>query len=64
MEDNLKMFGRYAIAVVVAFAVGKGWLTSVTGDLINQVVIQVIGLLVAMLPATYAAAKIDNTPKT
>jgi len=64
MSDNLKMFFRYGFAVLLSFAVGKGWITPEQSETVNGVLIQIAGLVLSMFPAVYAALKIDNTPKT
>lgn len=64
MSNNLKMFGRYGLAVAVSYATAKGWLTPTAGDLVTNLAIEVVGLGVAFGPAIYAAMKVDNTPKT
>ena len=64
MDPNISMVIRYAITAVVAFAVGKGWVSApAQGPLVDGVV-QLVGVLVAAVPPIYAAMKIDNRPKT
>ncbi len=63
-NDTTKMFLRYAIAIGISFAVGRGWISEAAGGTISQIAEQVLGLLVAFSPALYAAAKIDNSRKT
>lgn len=62
--DNLKMFGRYGIAIVVGYLVGTGKLTPEAGDTMSKALIDLGGLLIAALPAIYAAMKVNNAPKT
>lgn len=63
MDPNISMVIRYAITAVVAFAVGKGWLSApAQGPLVDGLV-QLAGVLVAAVPPIYAAMKIDNRPK-
>ena len=64
MDPNISMIIRYAITAVVAFAVGKGWVSApAQGPLVDGVV-QLVGVLVAAVPPIYAAMNIDNRPKT
>lgn len=63
VSDNLKMFGRYAIAIGVSYATAKGWIKPAAGDLITQFLIEAGALALAFLPAIYAAVKVDNAPK-
>jgi hypothetical protein len=63
MSDNVKMFARYALAVGVAFAVGRGWLSTGQGDAVINLVIELFGVVAAFGPAVWAAFKVDNTPK-
>lgn len=63
-SDNLKMFGRYGLAIAVSYATAKGMLTPVAADVLTQAIIELGGILFASLPAFYAAQKIDNAPKT
>jgi hypothetical protein len=64
MSDNLMMFIRYAISAGAAYAVGKGWLSAPAQGAIVDGLVQLAGVLVAIIPPMYAAAKIKNTPKT
>lgn len=64
MSNELKMFGRYALAIGVSYAIGRGWITPSAGDVITRLAIEVAGLAIAFGPALYAAMKVDNTPKT
>lgn len=63
MSNNVKMFGRYGIAIGVGYIVGRGALTPEAGDLLTKFLIEAFGLLVASLPAIYAANNVDNSPK-
>lgn len=63
MNDTFKMFGRYALAIGVSFAVGRGWITPEGGSAITDLAIQIAGLLAAFGPAIYAGMKIENKPK-
>lgn len=62
-KDNLNMFGRYAVAVAISFAVGRGWLTEAAGGAVGDFAVQLLGLIVAFAPAVYASVRIDNAPK-
>ena len=64
MTENLKMFGRYALAIGVSYALGKGWINQAQGDQITSIMIELAALAVSFSPAIYAALKIDNAPKT
>lgn len=64
MNDNLKMFGRYGIAIAISYALGKGWINQAQGDQITGIVIEIAALAASFSPAIYAALKIDNAPKT
>ena len=63
MNDNLKMFLRYGLAIGVSFAVAKGWITPETGEGVTKSIIEIVGVLVSFAPALYAAIMIRNTPK-
>jgi hypothetical protein len=63
-NDTIKMFARYAIAIAISFATARGWISDAAGGTISQVAEQLLGLLAAVTPALYAAAKIDNSRKT
>lgn len=63
MSDNLKMFGRYGAAVAVSFAVGKGWLTPEQSEGAINLAIQIGGIVLALLPAAWAAKFVNNDPK-
>lgn len=62
MNSNMKMFGRYALAIGVSYAVAKGWITPGGGDAITTLIVELIGVVVAFGPAAYAALRIDNSP--
>lgn len=63
MMDNVMMFARYAISAGVAFALGKGWISAgAQGPLVDGLV-QLVGVLIAVIPPIWAARKINNTPK-
>jgi len=64
MNDNLKMFFRYGVAVGVSYAVAKGWITPTAGEQFTQSIVELGGILVAFIPAIYAAMKVSNQPKT
>lgn len=64
MTDNLKMFGRYALAVGVTYAAAKGWITPAGGEAITSLVVELVGVLIAFGPAAYAALKVNNAPKS
>ncbi|MCC6775618.1 MAG: hypothetical protein IT537_03120 [Hyphomicrobiales bacterium] len=63
MNDNLKMAGRYAIAIGVSFAVGRGWITPDMGGAVSNLLVEMGGVLIAFGPAVYAAWKVNNAPK-
>jgi hypothetical protein len=63
VSDNLKMFGRYAIAIAVGWLVGSGKVSPEAGDLLTRFLIEGAGLLIAFVPAIYAAQNVDNSPK-
>lgn len=62
MNPTLAMFGRYFLAIAISYLVGKGFITEAAGSVISDFVIQMVGLLIAFLPAIWAALKVDNTP--
>jgi hypothetical protein len=64
VSDNMKMFGRYSVAIAVGWLVGAGKITPQTGDLLTQFLIQLAGILFAYIPAIYAAHSVDNSPKS
>lgn len=64
LQDNLKMFGRYGVAVAVAFAVGKGWITPEQSEGAINLLMQIGGILLAFAPAAWAARFVDNAPKS
>ena len=61
--DNLMMFLRYAISAGAAYAVGKGWLSAPAQGAVVDGLVQLAGVLVAVIPPIYASLKIKNTPK-
>lgn len=63
MSDNLKMFGRYAIATGVSYAAGKGWITPGQAAPVTQLVLEMAALLASFGPAIYAARNVSNKPK-
>ena len=64
VSPNIMMVVRYAISAGAAFAVGKGWIGAPAQGAIVDGLVQLVGVLVAVIPPVYAALKIDNTPKT
>lgn len=62
MSNNLKMFGRYGLAIAITYATAKGWIKPGAGDVITDFVMEAGALLAAFGPALYAAMKVDNTP--
>jgi hypothetical protein len=62
--DNLKMFGRYAIAIGVSYATAKGWISASGGDALTKLLVELGAVAIAFGPAVYAAMKVDNAPKT
>jgi hypothetical protein len=64
VSPNIMMIVRYAISAGAAFAVGKGWIGAPAQGAIVDGLVQLVGVLVAVIPPVYAALKIDNTPKT
>ena len=64
VTPNIMMVVRYAISAGAAFAVGKGWIGAPAQGAIVDGLVQLVGVLVAVIPPVYAALKIDNTPKT
>ena len=64
MSNNLKMFGRYALAIGLTYATAKGWITPGGSEAISTLVSELIGVLVAFGPAAYAALNVDNAPKS
>jgi hypothetical protein len=64
VSDNMKMFGRYGIAIAVGWLVGAGKITPEAGDLLTRFLIEGAGLLIAFVPAIYAAQNVDNSPKS
>lgn len=63
MSNNLKMLGRYALAIGVSYAVGARWMTPEAGDLMTRFLIELAGLAIAFGPALYAAMKVNNAPR-
>ena len=64
VTPNIMMVVRYAISAGAAFAVGKGWIGAPAQGAIVDGLVQLVGVLIAVIPPVYAALKIDNTPKT
>ena len=64
VSPNIMVIVRYAISAGAAFAVGKGWIGAPAQGAIVDGLVQLVGVLVAVIPPVYAALKIDNTPKT
>jgi hypothetical protein len=62
--DNLKMFGRYAIAIGVSYATAKGWISAPAGDAMTKLLVELGAVAISFGPAVYAAMKVDNAPKT
>jgi len=62
-NPNVMMFVRYAISTGVAFAIGKGWIGAPAQGVIVDGLVQLVGVLVAIIPPVYAALRIKNTPK-
>jgi len=63
ISPNIMVIVRYAISAGAAFAVGKGWIGAPAQGAIVDGLVQLVGVLVAVIPPVYAALKIDNTPK-
>lgn len=64
VSPNIMMVVRYAVSAGAAFAVGKGWISAPAQGAIVDGLVQLVGVLIAVIPPVYAALKIDNTPKT
>lgn len=64
VSPNIMMIVRYAVSAGAAFAVGKGWIGAPAQGAIVDGLVQLVGVLIAVIPPVYAALKIDNTPKT
>lgn len=64
VSPNIMMIVRYAISAGAAFAVGKGWIGAPAQGAVVDGLVQLVGVLIAVIPPVYAALKIDNTPKT
>jgi hypothetical protein len=62
MSDNVKMFARYGLAILIGWLVGAGKITPEQGDTYTKLAIELVGILAAFAPALYAAKKIDNGP--
>lgn len=62
-NPNLMMAVRYAITAGAAFAVGKGWIGAPAQGALVDGLVQLIGVLIAVVPPLYAALKINNRPK-
>jgi hypothetical protein len=63
-NPNIMMFVRYAITAMVTYALGKGWISAPAQGAVIDGLVQLVGVLVAIIPPMYAAMKIKNTPKT
>ncbi len=63
-SPNIMMIVRYAVSAGAAFAVGKGWIGAPAQGAVVDGLVQLVGVLIAVIPPVYAALKIDNTPKT
>lgn len=64
VSPNIMMIVRYAVSAGAAFAVGKGWIGAPAQGAVVDGLVQLVGVLIAVIPPVYAALKIDNTPKT
>lgn len=62
-SPNIMMIVRYAVSAGAAFAVGKGWIGAPAQGAVVDGLVQLVGVLIAVIPPVYAALKIDNTPK-
>lgn len=62
-NPNVMMFVRYAISTGVAFAIGKGWIGAPAQGAVVDGLVQLVGVLIAIIPPVYAALKVSNTPK-
>lgn len=62
-NPNVMMIVRYAITAGAAFAVGKGWIGAPAQGALVDGLVQLVGVLVAVIPPIYAAMKINNKPK-
>ena len=61
--DNAMMFIRYAVSAGAAFALGKGWISAAAQGPLVDGIVQLAGVLIAVIPPIWAARKIDNSPK-
>jgi len=64
VSPNIMMIVRYAVSAGAAFGVGKGWIGAPAQGAVVDGLVQLVGVLIAVIPPVYAALKIDNTPKT
>jgi hypothetical protein len=62
--DNIKMFARYALAIAVSFAAGKGYISGEQADLVSNFLKEAGAVIFAFAPALYAAFKVNNKPVT
>lgn len=62
-NPNVMMAVRYAITAGAAFAVGKGWIGAPAQGALVDGLVQLVGVLVAVIPPIYAAMRVNNTPK-
>jgi hypothetical protein len=62
-NPNVMMVVRYAITAGAAFAVGKGWIGAPAQGALVDGLVQLVGVLIAVVPPLYAALKVDNGPK-
>lgn len=63
MLDNTKMLARYAVAIAVAYAAGKGLIVPEQAETLTKAIVELGGLLVSAIPALYALIYVDNSPK-
>lgn len=63
-NPNVMMVVRYAITAGAAFAVGKGWIGAPAQGALVDGLVQLVGVLVAVIPPIYAAMRVNNTPKS
>ena len=63
VNPNVMMFVRYAISTGVAFAIGKGWIGAPAQGAVVDGLVQLVGVLIAIIPPAYAALKVNNAPK-
>ena len=64
MNDNIKMFARYGLAILIGWLVGAGKITPEQGDTYTKLAIELVGILAAFAPALYAAKNVNNSPVT